>query len=228
MRNWRSEGGLLNHTMLFTPLTRWLKALIQHSCSISIFYSFHSMLVFFWFAFFLCISHLFLIIKKKRQSLLLLFLISLVLGNQKITPVLLTCGKDIYCIVTMHQYTVDIILSKKQLKKSPLLLNKSLIWEAIKEKSYTQEWKLWKVKIIKMLWMYTVGETDLAIELCLKKQLLLKWGLFTQSYIMIIILNTYFPIPGPEKWEAKNILPLPYHPSLAYCSVWQWPTFMIP
>lgn len=60
--------------------------------------------------FLLPISHLSSSLKI-RQSVLLFFVISSSLGNQKIKPLLFTYGRDTYCTVTMHQYTGDLMLS---------------------------------------------------------------------------------------------------------------------
>lgn len=60
------KGGLLDHKMLFIPTTTWLKALVQHSCLISVFVVLVLMLAFF-FLVSLCVSsnqQSFLIIKK--------------------------------------------------------------------------------------------------------------------------------------------------------------------
>lgn len=49
------KGGLLDHKMLFIPITTWFKALVQNSCLISVFVVLVLMLAFF-FLVCLCVS----------------------------------------------------------------------------------------------------------------------------------------------------------------------------
>lgn len=63
------KGGLLDHKMLFIPITTWFKALVQNSCLISVFVVLVLMLAFFfWFAYVFPFNQpSFLIIKKYNR-----------------------------------------------------------------------------------------------------------------------------------------------------------------